>query len=141
MVDEVLILGAGPAGIGTLWGLRETKMKLVLVEKNPEVGGLSRTLQHGEFKTDIGPHRFYSQNRDLYRIITGLLGPEWLEVERLTHFYVDGKLFLYPVQLRDALRTLGPRKGMGIVWDYVFERIRGRTRTNPPVTVEAITDF
>jgi protoporphyrinogen oxidase len=133
---EVLILGAGPAGVGAAWALKESGLDLVLIEKESTVGGLSRTLQYGEFRTDIGPHRFYSQNRDLYRVISDLLGPGWLMVQRITHFYIDGRLFLYPVQLRDALTTLGPKKGLQIFWDYAIERVKDLGTKESPATVE-----
>jgi protoporphyrinogen oxidase len=80
--QEILILGAGPAGMAAAMELYKKNIPFELIEKNNRVGGLARTLDFGEFRTDIGPHRFFSKNRYLYDFIEGLLGEEWMLVPR-----------------------------------------------------------
>jgi protoporphyrinogen oxidase len=142
MVKNILILGAGPAGLSSALELSHT-MGVTLVEKNADVGGLSRTLRFGDFNTDIGPHRFFTQNRQIQDLVSGLLGRQLLRVERFTRFYLDGKLFPYPVELRETLRNIGPWKGLRLIGDYGKERIgRGlMPKTSTSVEEELVARF
>jgi len=124
MNKEVLILGAGPAGMAAAFELHKAGKPFIIIEKNKNVGGLARTLQYGEFRTDTGPHRFFSQNQYLYDFIEDLLGERWIKVDRLTRFYINGKFFLYPIELKNALLNVGFYKAFRILFDYLFERIR-----------------
>ncbi|RLJ09142.1 MAG: FAD-dependent oxidoreductase [Candidatus Aenigmatarchaeota archaeon] len=124
MNKEVLILGAGPAGMAAAFELHKAGKPFIIIEKNKNVGGLARTLQYGEFRTDTGPHRFFSQNQYLYDFIEDLLGERWIKVDRLTRFYINGKFFLYPIELKNALLNVGLYKAFRILFDYLFERIR-----------------
>lgn len=129
MKEGILILGAGPAGMAAAFELYKAGKSFTVIEKNAKVGGLARTLQYAEFRTDIGPHRFFSQNQYLYDLIEDLLGDRWIKVNRLTRFYVNGKFFLYPVEIKNVLLNLGLYKASRCLFDYLFKKIeRGFTR-------------
>jgi protoporphyrinogen oxidase len=85
---------------------------------------MAKTLQFGEFRTDIGPHRFYSKNPYLYEFIEELLGEQWLPVKRFTRFYVGGKYYLYPIQMSNALKNMGPMTAMRVISDYFMEQAK-----------------
>ena len=119
LMKRTIILGAGPAGCAAAYELSK-HVEVVVVEKNREVGGLSRTLRFGKFLTDIGPHRFFSKRQYLCELIGSMLGRDWMKVDRYTRFYIDGKFFLYPVELSDAVKNLGLRS-VSVILDYVKE--------------------
>lgn len=112
--------------------LSRADKKSLVIEKAKSVGGLSKTLSfdhpEGTYRTDIGPHRFFSKNKYLYAFLEDLLDEDWMSVPRLTRFYVDGHFYLYPVQLTDVLRNIGPRRAFAILRDYIVERVRGIVR-------------
>jgi protoporphyrinogen oxidase len=59
----VLIIGAGPAGLtAALEFIRQTNMKVSILEASQEVGGLSRTVRYKGNRMDIGGHRFFSKS-------------------------------------------------------------------------------
>src|SRR5262245_44883977 len=64
--DPTLIMGAGPGGLCSAYVLSKAGLPAVVVEKAPFVGGLARTIkkqtEHGEFKFDIGGHRWFTKN-------------------------------------------------------------------------------
>jgi protoporphyrinogen oxidase len=124
MNEEVLILGAGPAGMAAAFELYRAGKSFLVIEKNERVGGLARTFQYGEFRTDTGPHRFFSQNQYLYDFIEDLLGESWIKVDRLTRFYINDKFFLYPVQLKNALLNVGFSGAFRILFDYLSQRVK-----------------
>jgi len=58
-----VIIGAGPAGLTAAYELlTRTDVRPIVVEKNAEVGGLSRTVEHRGNLMDIGGHRFFSKS-------------------------------------------------------------------------------
>jgi len=124
MKTKVLILGAGPSGLAAGLELSKAGVPFILAEKNQAVGGLSRTLSFNGFKTDIGPHRFFSKNRYLYDLIADLLGEDWIKVNRFTRFHVRGRFLIYPVEIKDALKNVGFIYGARILRDYFWERLK-----------------
>lgn len=124
MKDDILILGAGPAGMAAALELSKAKKQFTLVEKAEQVGGLAKTYQFGAFRTDNGPHRFFSKNKYLYEFIQDLLGEKWIKVTRFTRFYINGKFYQYPVEWKNALLTMGPWLAARVFTDYLLQRIR-----------------
>lgn len=128
MEGETLVIGAGPAGLAAAMELSRVGRKFSVIEKGNAVGGLAKTYAFEEdglvFRTDNGPHRFFSKNRYLYRFIEGLLEEQWIEVKRQTRQYIGGKFYDYPVNPAQALANIGPGKAAKIVADYVAAQIR-----------------
>jgi len=110
---EILLLGAGPAGMACAMELANAgKAKdLRIIEREDSVGGLAKTLSFKEgnlvFKTDIGPHRFFSKNKYLYEFIESLLGKNWIKVKRKTRQLIDGKFYDYPINAAQAFKNVG----------------------------------
>ena len=62
-VADVVIMGAGPAGLSAAYELVQAGSTVIVVEKSSDyVGGLARTMQFKGFRFDIGAHRFFSKN-------------------------------------------------------------------------------
>ncbi len=117
-----IIIGAGPAGLSAAYNLSKHDITSLILEKDTVIGGLSKTISKeydGEtYKTDAGPHRFFSQNPSLYKLIEELLGDDWVVVDRLTRQFIDGKYFSYPVDIVQALRNVNPFVALKMVLDY-----------------------
>ena len=61
-IYDVLIVGAGPAGLTAGYLLSKKNYKILIVEENKKyVGGISRTEEYKGFKFDIGGHRYFSK--------------------------------------------------------------------------------
>jgi protoporphyrinogen oxidase len=130
--SRILVLGAGPAGISAAYELSRQGYGSTILESTPHVGGLSKTLQFGDFRTDIGPHRFFSKNQFLYDMIGEVLKEDWILVNRFTRFFIRGKFYMYPVDMWDALRNLGLSGSAAALLDYVRSKLR-KVFLNPPV--------
>src|SRR3989338_1368768 len=120
----VVILGGGPAGLSAAYYLTGRHRDSFVFEKESIVGGLARTLKFGKFYTDIGPHVFYSKKAEVYNWFLTLLKGKAHLVKKISRFYVDGKYFLYPVNLKNALTGVGILKATRMVGDYVLEKIK-----------------
>ncbi|MCK5039692.1 MAG: NAD(P)-binding protein [Candidatus Aenigmarchaeota archaeon] len=143
MNKDVLILGGGPAGMASAFELHKANKSFDLIEKNTKIGGLAKTFQYGEFRTDIGPHRFFSQNQYLYDLIEDLIGKRWIKVNRLTRFYINNKFYNYPIELKTALYNVGIYKAFRIISDYLYEKSKKIFIKKPPSSFEEqiVSDF
>ncbi|MCK6504602.1 NAD(P)/FAD-dependent oxidoreductase [Myxococcota bacterium] len=62
MSKVAVIVGGGPAGLTAAFELlRRTDLRPVVLEADPQVGGISRTVVHAGNRLDIGGHRFFSR--------------------------------------------------------------------------------
>ncbi|MBF0565708.1 MAG: FAD-dependent oxidoreductase [Nitrospirae bacterium] len=111
MIDkrfECCILGAGPAGMGVALELIAGGIKdIVIVDTHDKVGGLARTETYGDARFDIGPHRFFTKNKEVDNLWHETLGTDFIPVNRLTRIYYKNKFFYYPIKPYDALAGLG----------------------------------
>ena len=100
---NIIIAGAGPAGLGCAYELTRTKKNgkhnILVFDKNEKVGGLARTYKYKGCYFDIGPHRFYTKNEEVLNLWKRILKKDLREVNRLTRMLYKGKLFKYPVGL------------------------------------------
>jgi protoporphyrinogen oxidase len=106
---ECCILGAGPAGLATALELvSQGKKDIILIDRNPIPGGLSRTVQKDNYRFDVGPHRFFTQNKEINKLWHNTLGKDFIPVDRLTRIYYKNKFFNYPIKAGDVITKLSP---------------------------------
>ncbi|TXT65850.1 MAG: hypothetical protein BAJALOKI1v1_360014 [Promethearchaeota archaeon] len=143
MKSDTVILGGGPSGLAAAFELHKYNKDFIVVEKEDKIGGLAKTLHFGEFSTDIGPHRFFSQTQYLYDMIESMLGEKWIKVNRLTRFLMKGRYFLYPVDLKNVITNLGIARGVRIILDYLKEFFLNKLRKKQIRSFEdvAVSEF
>jgi protoporphyrinogen oxidase len=121
--SEILILGAGPAGMACAMELFKANKKATIIEKDDAIGGLAKTLSFKEgeyeFRTDIGPHRFFSKNPYLYEFIENLLNEKWIKVNRKTRQLINGKFYDYPIKPFQAFKNIGPFNSLFMGLSYL----------------------
>ena len=88
------------------------------------MGGLAKTYEFDGFRTDNGPHRFFSKNDHLYGFIGDLLQEQWLEVPRQTRQFINGKFYHYPVRPAQALANIGWLKAGRMLIDYLIAQLQ-----------------
>jgi protoporphyrinogen oxidase len=98
---RVVIIGAGPTGLGAAWRLEELgSADFVVVDAAPEVGGLSRSFVDAKgFTWDIGGHVQFSHYAYFDQVMMRALGAEgWFHHQREAWARMFGKWVPYPVQ-------------------------------------------
>jgi protoporphyrinogen oxidase len=125
---ETAVLGAGLAGLAAAYTLAKAKKRVVVVEKDLQVGGLSRTVVHNGFRFDLGGHRFFTKNPEIEELVKNLLSDELVLAKRSSKIFMRGKYFDYPLNPLNALLGLGMRESAKIVIDYSRERLRSGRR-------------
>ena len=58
-MKKVIILGAGITGLSSGWKLSEKGFDVTILEKDPEIGGLAKTINFKNNLVDLGPHSFF----------------------------------------------------------------------------------
>ncbi len=123
--EDVVVIGAGPAGLTAAYVLSKRGGSCVVVEADSVVGGISRTAEREGWRFDIGGHRFFTKVPEVEELWHEILGPEdFLIRPRLSRIYYDGKFFDYPIQIGNALRGLGARESILCGLSYLFVRLR-----------------
>ncbi len=120
---DVLIIGAGPAGLTASYLLTKAGMGVTVLERDPDyVGGISRTVNYKNFLFDIGGHRFFSKSAEVVALWRELLPDDFIARPRLSRIYYADKFFSYPLQAFEALTKLGVFNSIACVASYVYAR-------------------
>lgn len=122
-VGSVHVVGGGPAGLTAAYALTRRGVEATVLEADPVVGGIARTVQHHGFRFDIGGHRFFTKVDAVRDIWHDLLGPELLTRPRLSRIYFNGRYFDYPLKPGNALRQVGPLKAARIAASYARAQV------------------
>jgi len=118
-----VIIGGGPAGISAASTMVDRKIPCLLLEKDKQMGGLCKTVEHKGFRCDIGGHRFFTKNREIQSMWEKTLGDEFLVRPRLSRIYYRKKFFYYPLRVGNALSGLGPVESCKIVLSYLKSQV------------------
>jgi len=97
---KIVILGAGPCGLGAAWRLEELGYKdFKVFEKNFSPGGLSSSfLDERGFTWDIGGHILFSHYRYFDRVIQSVFKKDLLEHQREAWIFIKERWVPYPFQ-------------------------------------------
>jgi len=121
---DLVIIGAGPAGLTAGYELAKTDKKVIVIEKKSQVGGLAETKVFDEYRYDIGPHRFFTKNKEVYDLFLEMLDEDAVEVNRKTRILFKNSYFDYPLTPVNALFGLGLFESIIIGFSYIFARIK-----------------
>lgn len=122
--EEVVIFGAGPAGLTAGYECVRRGLHPVIFEQDGRVGGISRTVDHNGYLFDVGGHRFFTKSAEVRKIWEDLLGSEFLDRPRLSRIYYKNRFFDYPLKPVNALANLGLAEALRIVLSYAAAQIR-----------------
>ena len=122
---EILIIGAGPAGLTAAWEANKHGLKTLILEGDKEVGGISRTVERNGWRFDIGGHRFFTKVDEVYEIWDEILDKEdFLLRPRMSRIYYKNKFYDYPLKASNALLNLGIIEAIRCVLSYFYVRVR-----------------
>lgn len=138
---RTLVMGAGPGGLCSAYVLSKAGARVTVLEKAPFVGGLARTIKRqtdvGEFKFDIGGHRWFTKSDELNAIFREVIAEELLMVNRTSRIYFDGRYVDYPLNIKNALKEIGPVTAAVAVIDSERTKLQHKLR---PVDIVSMED-
>lgn len=124
MSEPVIVIGAGPAGLSCAYSLVEKGQRVVVFEASPHVGGMARSFDLWGHRVDLGPHRFFSKQKEIHDFFITLIRDDYDMVDRQTRIYYNNSFFDYPLKLSNVLKNLPVGTIIKIIWYYVIQQIR-----------------
>jgi protoporphyrinogen oxidase len=122
--ERVLVAGAGPAGLTAADALSAAGLPVVVLERDLQVGGLARTVEHHGYRFDVGGHRFFTREPEVEKLWREVLGDELLVRPRRSRILYRGRWFEYPLKPVQALVGLGPAEAAAVVASYARAKLR-----------------
>jgi protoporphyrinogen oxidase len=133
---EIVIIGAGPAGLTAAYVLSKRDVPSTVLESDAVVGGISRTAVADGWRFDIGGHRFFTKVQAVEDLWFEILGKDdFLRRPRLSRIYYRGKFYDYPISAMNALKNLGPIEALRCVGSYLWVRV------HPPKDTSTLEGF
>jgi protoporphyrinogen oxidase len=122
--DDVVIIGAGPAGLTAAYELNKHGKQPVILESDTVVGGISRTVERDGWRFDIGGHRFFTKVQPVEDFWHEILPDEdFMLRPRKSRIYYQGKFYDYPLKASNALGNLGVIEAFRCVLSYLWVRV------------------
>src|SRR5918996_4187141 len=126
---RVVILGAGPAGVGAAYRLAargDTEVRLV--ERQSAVGGNAGSFDLAGMRVDYGSHRLHHEcDPGILADLRGLLGGDLITRPRRGRIRLCGRWIHFPLRPFDLLFHLPIGFSAGILRDIISKPVRGST--------------
>ena len=161
-MKKIVIIGAGPAGLTAGYYLlkKNNKYDVVILEKDNQVGGISKTITYDGNRMDLGGHRFFTKDDRIRKIwidvlpiqgkgsyddiklntnkkfVKGGPNPEkqnnvFLIRNRVSRIYYCKKFFDYPINLSfNTIKNLGFIKTIQSGFSYLKSMIIKKEEVN-----------
>jgi len=125
---DFVVLGAGVAGLAFAKRVSEHGHSVLILEKEKEVGGLSRTLHYNGFYLDFCAHRFHTNNKKLLDEVLTLPGMNMTRHIKKSRIYMFGKYLKYPFEIQNLLRAMplsqSVLSGLSFAKNYAARAVR-----------------
>jgi len=115
----ILIIGAGPAGLGAAYSLVKRGIRPMVLEKADRAGGMARTENYNGYYFDLGGHRFITKIDEINRLWQEILPEDFLRVPRKSRIYYQGRFFNYPLDFFNTLVNLGAAESVLFLSSYL----------------------
>lgn len=122
---HVVILGAGPAGVGAAYRLRRLdRARVTVVEQRDAPGGNAGSFELEGQRLDYGSHRLHPTcDPAILDDIRSLLGDDLIKRPRHGRILLNGKWIHFPLQLVDLLLQADRRFVLGALGDAVSRSV------------------
>ena len=141
MEQHVIILGAGFSGLSLAWKLSRHGIKVSVVESERTVGGLAGTLRQNRYCMDIGPHSFFTEDREIRHKILNLFNNRLSSKPREVKFYYQGKYLDYPLSAYNVLVQMGISSGIRTALSFLKSKIFPRRHPTIDGQDETVEDW
>jgi protoporphyrinogen oxidase len=106
---DLVVLGAGPAGVGAAFRAARAGHRVVVVERGQGPGGAAGSFELDGIRVDHGSHRLHpAVEPRILGELRGLLGSELQRRPRNGRVYLEGRWIRFPLRPADLARRLPP---------------------------------
>lgn len=121
--SDVLVIGAGPAGLSAALRLARAGYSVTVLEKEDHVGGLCATLNKDGSIFDLGGHRFITKDDEIMQEILGIMGDEMIVRNRRSQILLRNKYFEYPLDMKDLMKKMPVGTTLAAGFSYIFTKL------------------
>jgi protoporphyrinogen oxidase len=148
-MNKVLIIGGGITGLSVAWKLSEEGCHVTILESEDTIGGLARSIKIDDYYLDVGPHSFFSDDKEIFNRVKNLFDQESEPlpyVKRNVKMLFLGKFVDYPLSAKSVLLQTGILPPilscLSFVKSYILNSFK-KKKTSKNLTVEewAIENF
>jgi protoporphyrinogen oxidase len=139
---HVVILGAGPAGLGAAYRLaRRGGVGVTVIERNRAVGGNAASFELAGQAVDYGSHRLHPTcDPEVLRDIRALLGEDLIDRRRHGRIRLRGRWIHFPLKPVDLALRLPPGFALGVGADFLRKMTRFGGRRTEPETFASVLE-
>jgi protoporphyrinogen oxidase len=123
---RLTILGGGPAGLAAGFYARRKSLDFTVLEAEDRPGGMCRTLSFGDFRFDLGAHRFHDQDTRLTQEMKDLLKERLSVIEIGSQIYSEGRLIDFPLSPFNLIGVIGPIEAVKAGFHLIGSRLASR---------------
>jgi protoporphyrinogen oxidase len=107
-MKKIIIIGGGMAGLGAAWSLSEKNCRVQVLEADTIIGGLAKTVKINNQNLDIGPHSFFSEDKEVLKKVLDLFEGEKGKIQfskkRKMKMIFKGKYVDYPLSIKSMFQ-------------------------------------
>ena len=139
---HIVILGAGPAGLGAARQLAlEKKAQITVLEKNEFVGGNAASFEIAGVHVDFGSHRLHPAcDPDILHDIRTMLGGDLLRRPRHGRIRLSNRWIHFPLKPFNLVSKLPPDFTLGVGYDMVRRIISFNGSDSEPETFASVME-
>lgn len=124
---DLIVLGAGPAGLAAAWRAGRAGMSTIVLERGPAVGGMAASFDVAGVRVDHGSHRLHPATPPaVLADLRELLGEDLQCRPRNGRLRVAGDWVGFPLRPGELLRALPAGMLARITTEALTEPLRGR---------------
>ena len=134
-MKKTIIIVGGISGLSAAWRLSEYGHKVQIIEMNDQVGGLAKSVRIDNYVMDIGPHTFFTEDKEVYNKIIGLFKGEENTIptsKRHCKMYFKGNYVDYPLTAKSILFQMGIiypiLSALSFFKSYILKSLRSKNR-------------
>lgn len=125
---DLVVLGAGPAGLAAAWRAAERGLSVTVLERAPRPGGMAASFDVGGVRVDHGSHRLHPATPPhLLAALRRLLGADLQTRPRHGRLRVYGRWVRFPLHAAELARAVPPAAAARIARDVATQPLRRRT--------------
>lgn len=125
MRKKVIILGGGVAGLSAAFHLlKNGDFTVKILEKTKTLGGLAISVSRNGVVSDLGPHRIYSQFKEVDKLLDEIKENTFIKVRRKSRMFLNGKFIKYPPTILSLFTDFGLTKISKFGYSYFKDKIR-----------------
>ncbi len=132
MEKKVIVIGAGVTGLSAAYKLSNKDYDVTVLEASPYIGGLAGTIKKDNYLIDMGPHLFYTEDKDILDFMIRTVGEEnIITSQRDCKLHLFNRYVDYPPSARSALLQLGLKFSILSFTSYLWSKIKYFNKERP----------